>query len=107
MNTYLSKYQYKGQGTDHYARYAKRNACFVKTTVPEVECDKETGRWCKPQQLGEQVKGETHNAVLACAKRLCAKQEERARKQGDKAEAGKGKQPFGKFRHDEMQDRGG
>ena len=76
----LSKYQYKGQHADHDCCRAKRNACFVVATAPKVERDKETGRWCKPQQLGEQVEQKTHNAILACAKGLCTEQEERARK---------------------------
>ena len=76
----LSKYQYKGQHADHDCCRAKRNACFVVASAPKVECDKETNRWCKPQQLGEQVEQKTHNAILACAKGLCTEQEERARK---------------------------
>ena len=76
----LSKYQYKGQHADHDCCRAKRNACFVVATAPKVERDKETDRWCKPQQLGEQVEQKTHNAILACAKGLCTEQEERARK---------------------------
>ena len=76
----LSKYQYKGQHADHDCCRAKRNACFVVATAPKVERDKETDRWCKPQQLGEQVEQKTHNAILACAKGLCTEQKERARK---------------------------
>lgn len=76
----LSKYQYKGQHADHDRCRAKRNACLVVATAPKVERDKETDRWRKPQQLGEQVEQKTHNAILACAEGLCTEQEERARK---------------------------
>lgn len=76
----LSKYQYKGQHADHDRCRAKRNACLVVATAPKVERDKETDRWRKPQQLGEQVEQKTHNAILACAEGLCTEQKERARK---------------------------